>query len=125
MIKLNLALLYVSNPSRSADFYEALLSSQPVERSDNFAMFVLSNGFKLGLWRRGEVQPSAEGAPGASELVFAAESDTQVDDLFAEWTGNGVVIAQKPTRMDFGYTFVGFDPDGHRLRVYKVAEDPR
>lgn len=125
MTKLNLALLFVTDPSRSADFYSSLLGSQPVERSSNFAMFVLSNGFKLGLWRRSEVVPLADGAPGASELVFAAESDREVDDLFAEWTGNGIVIAQNPTRMDFGYTFVGLDPDGHRLRVYKIAEDPR
>ena len=125
MTKLNFALLYVAEPSRSADFYTTLMGVEPVERSANFAMFVLKNGFKLGLWRRTEVQPAAEGAPGASELVFAAESDRQVDDLFAEWTGNGVVIAQNPTRMDFGYTFVGLDPDGHRLRVYKVAEEPR
>jgi hypothetical protein len=24
--------------------------------------------------------------------------------------------------MDFGYTFVALDPDGHRLRVYAPAE---
>ncbi len=125
MTKLNFALLYVAEPSRSADFYITLLGAEPVERSANFVMFVLKNGFKLGLWRRAEVQPSAEGALGASELVLAAESDREVDDLFAEWTGNGIVIAQNPTQMDFGYTFVGLDPDGHRLRVYKMAEDPR
>jgi catechol 2,3-dioxygenase-like lactoylglutathione lyase family enzyme len=125
MTKLNFALFYVAEPSRSADFYTTLLGVEPVERSANFAMFVLKNGFKLGLWRRTDVQPPAEGGPGASELILAAESDRQVDDLFAEWTGNGVVIAQNPTQMDFGYTFVGLDPDGHRLRVYKMAEQPR
>lgn len=125
MTKLSFALLYVTEPSHSADFYTTLLGVEPVERSANFVMFVLKDGFKLGLWRRAEVQPAVEGTPGASELILAAESDGQVDDLFAEWTGNGVVIAQGPTRMDFGYTFVGLDPDGHRLRVYKVAEAPR
>jgi len=122
MTKLNFALLYVTEPARSAEFYASLLGRQPVENSPGFAMFVLDNGFKLGLWRRNDVEPSAEGAPGACELVFAAENDGQVDDLFAEWTHNGVVIAQNPTRMEFGYTFVGLDPDGHRLRVYKLAQ---
>lgn len=125
MTKLSFALLYVAEPSRSADFYATLLGVEPVERSTNFVMFVLKNGFKLGLWRRTDVQPTAAGTPGASELILAAESDQEVDDLFAEWTGNGIVIAQNPTRMDFGYTFVGLDPNGHRVRVYKIADVPR
>ena len=33
----------------------------------------------------------------------------------------GIEILQKPTRMDFGFTFVGLDPDGHRLRVFAPA----
>ncbi|WP_374468302.1 hypothetical protein [Ferrovibrio sp.] len=27
-------------------------------------------------------------------------------------------ILQPPTAMDFGYTFLAADPDGHRLRVF-------
>jgi len=27
-------------------------------------------------------------------------------------------IIQEPVQMDFGYTFVATDPDGHRLRVF-------
>ena len=125
MTNLNFVLLYVTEPSRSAEFYASLLGRRPMENSPGFAMFVLDNGLKLGLWRRSEVQPPAEGAPGSSELILAVENDRQVDDLFAEWAGNGVVIAQNPTRMDFGYTFTGLDPDGHRLRVYKLAQQPR
>ncbi len=30
-------------------------------------------------------------------------------------------IAQPPTAMDFGLTFVALDPDGHRLRVFAPA----
>jgi predicted enzyme related to lactoylglutathione lyase len=32
-------------------------------------------------------------------------------------------VAQKPTDMDFGRTFVVLDPDGHRIRVYKLHEE--
>lgn len=30
-------------------------------------------------------------------------------------------IVQAPEAMDFGYTFSGIDPDGHRLRVYHLT----
>jgi hypothetical protein len=46
------------------------------------------------------------------------ESNAAVDATFADWSGRGLPIAQKPTGMDFGYTFVALDPDGHRLRVF-------
>lgn len=116
----NFVLLYVADPLRSAEFYSELLAKKPVESSPGFAMFVLDNGLKLGLWKRQEVEPAPEGTPGAVELVFAEESDVQIDDRFAEWSGKGLVIAQKPVRLDFGYTFVALDPDKHRLRVYKL-----
>jgi catechol 2,3-dioxygenase-like lactoylglutathione lyase family enzyme len=121
MSSLNFVLLYVADPRRSAEFYAEILDRKPVELSAGFAMFVLPSGLKVGLWKREEVQPPAEGAPGSAELVLAEESDAQVDERFAQWTGNGIVIAQKPTRMEFGYTFVALDPDGHRVRVYKLA----
>jgi len=118
---LNLVLLYVADPLKSAKFYSTILGKKPVGLSPGYAMFVVDGGLKLGLWKRQDVQPSPEGAPGSVELVFSEESDQQVDERFAEWTGNGLVIAQTPTRMEFGYTFVALDPDGQRLRVYKPA----
>ena len=42
---------------RSGAFYGALLGRQPVETSPTFALFVLDNGFKLGLWSRHTVEP--------------------------------------------------------------------
>ena len=36
----------------------------------------------------------------------------------ADWKSRGLPIAQAPTAMDFGHTFVALDPDGHRLRVF-------
>ena len=40
---------------------------------------------------------------------------------FDEWRARGVEIAQPPTRLDFGYAFLGLDPDGNRLRVFAPA----
>jgi catechol 2,3-dioxygenase-like lactoylglutathione lyase family enzyme len=121
MPHLNFVLLYVADPLCSAEFYSNILGRKPVESSPGFSMFVLDGGLKLGLWKRQDVEPSPEGAPGSVELIFSEESDQQVDERFADWTGKGIVIAQTPNRMEFGYTFVALDPDGHRLRVYKLA----
>jgi len=34
-----------------------------------------------------------------------------------------VSILQGPTDMEFGRTFVGLDPDGHRLRIFAPAAE--
>jgi predicted enzyme related to lactoylglutathione lyase len=110
-------LLYVENPLASAAFYEKLLGRAPVECSTNFSMFVLDNGLKLGFWREGEVQPKPVAEPGASEILFSLDAAEAVDALCVEWRRRGLPIVQEPTAMDFGYTFVATDPDGHRLRA--------
>lgn len=111
-------LLPVASPDASARFYERLLQQPPVEASATFAMFALGGGLMLGLWARDGMQPAVTAQPGASELAFVQPDDAAVDALHARWAGDGVVIAQAPTRMDFGYTCVGVDPDGHRLRAF-------
>jgi predicted enzyme related to lactoylglutathione lyase len=113
----NFVLLYVSQPERSASFYAALLGKPPVETSPTFAMFALDSGVMLGLWAAHTVQPAASAA-GGGELAFAMQGRAEVDALHADWAGRGLPIAQPPTTMDFGYTFVALDPDGHRLRVF-------
>jgi predicted enzyme related to lactoylglutathione lyase len=48
-----------------------------------------------------------------------------VRETYAAWTKLGLEVVQEPTRMDFGFTFVVADPDGHRLRPFVLAADPR
>ncbi len=84
-------------------------------------MFVLDSGVKLGLWARHDVQPPSGGGSGG-ELCFPTDGDGAVDALFQQWKKRGLSIAQPPTRMDFGYTFLALDPDGHRLRVFAPAQ---
>lgn len=115
-------LLYVASPAASAAFYAGLLGAQAIEASSTFAMFALENGTMLGLWARETVLPAPNAGPGGSELGFALESDERVDQCHADWAAKGIVIAQAPARMDFGYTFVGLDPDGHRLRVFAPSQ---
>lgn len=114
----NFVILYVDSPQRSGVFYGALLGREPVEASATFVLFVLDNGFKLGLWSRHTVEPAAGAAGGGAELVFALETPDAVDVTHADWSGRGLKILQSPTDMDFGRTLVALDPDNHRLRVY-------
>lgn len=111
-----LIVLYVDDVARSAAFYADLLGKPPVESSANFAMVPLPP-VMLGLWQRREVAPPATGAPGALEIDFGVDTPAAVEACYEDWKARGLRIAQVPTEMDFGFTFVALDPDGHRLRV--------
>ena len=114
----NFVLLYVDNPPSSAAFYADLLGKQPVESSPTFAMFALASGVMLGLWSRASVEPAVTSAAGSGELAIAVANRDAVETTHADWTRRGLEIAQEPTDMDFGFTFLALDPDGHRLRVF-------
>lgn len=114
----NFILLYVSSVPTSTAFYADLLEAAPVEASPTFAMFALPQGMMLGLWGVDGVQPAASLPPAGGELAFAQAADAEVEALHNTWKNKGLTILQAPTVMDFGYTFVAADPDGHRLRVF-------
>jgi catechol 2,3-dioxygenase-like lactoylglutathione lyase family enzyme len=111
-------LCYVNSPEVSAAFYAGLLGHDPVEASPGFALFVLRSGVKLGLWARDDVAPAVSALPGCAELVFAVADHAAVEHMHTDWQSRGLRIAQAPCALDFGYTFVALDPDGHRLRVF-------
>jgi catechol 2,3-dioxygenase-like lactoylglutathione lyase family enzyme len=117
MPNVGFVIVYVKNVAASQAFYSTLLGQKAVDASETFAMLPAGPGLMLGLWRRDGVAPAANEA-GGSEIAFPVGQDAEVDRLFGEWRAHGVVIALAPTRMDFGYTFVGLDPDGQRLRVF-------
>lgn len=114
----NFVILYVDQPQASGAFYRALFNREPVESSPTFVLFVLDNGFKLGLWSRHTAKPAAAATGGGSEIVFQLETPEAVDAAHVDWAGRGLAILQTPTDLDFGRTFVALDPDKHRLRVY-------
>ncbi|WP_297925798.1 VOC family protein [Metallibacterium sp.] len=117
MLDPNFFILYVDSPAASAAFYADLLGHTPIQASPNFALLALQSGVKLGLRSRREVEPAATVTGGGTELAFAVDSDATVTSMHAEWARRGLPILQAPVRMNFGYTFVAADPDGHRLRV--------
>jgi predicted enzyme related to lactoylglutathione lyase len=114
-------ILYVNSPTTSAAFYTNLFGRSAVEASPNFALFVLESGVKFGLWARHTVEPAATTTGGGVELAICETDADAVRRRHAEWCARGLGMAQAPTQMDFGYTFVALDPDGHRLRVFAPA----
>ena len=114
----NFFILYVHDPLASAAFYAQLLGCPAIEASPTFAMFSLESGVMLGLWSRHTVEPGASAAGGGAEVAFALDSIDAVNAMHLRWSGMGLPMIQAPVQMDFGYTFVATDPDGHRLRVF-------
>lgn len=118
MPPLHSIILYVENPLASAEFYQGLLGRPPVEASPGFALFELAPGTMLGLWLRQAVQPPAATPAGGNEIAFSVADVASVEHCHADWVARDLTIAQAPTALDFGHSFVARDPDGHRLRVF-------
>ena len=119
----HMILLYVSDPIASLKFYEMVLGTKAIDQSPTFAMLPFNEATILGLWIESGVKPKATGVAGAAELGFHVDDREGVNSKFNDWKMNGVVMSLDPTKLDFGYTFVGLDPDGHRLRVF-TPEQP-
>jgi len=113
----NLILLYVDSAATSTAFYADLLGKEPIQSTPTFSMFALDSGIRLGLWSRRDVKPVAMASGGAAELALSVADCGAVNALYEQWAERGVAIAQRPAQMDFGYSFVALDRDGHRLRV--------
>ncbi len=116
---LGFILLFVENPKKSSLFYQDILGIKPIEESPTFGMFALPNSVMLGLWSKYTTEPRVEAPAGAMDICFPVDD---VDEIYEAWGKKHVTIAQKPTDMDFGRTFVALDPDGHRIRIYKLHE---
>lgn len=114
----NFMLLHVKDHAASAALYHELLGIPIVDQKPDIAILPLREGVMLGLWSRETVEPESTGQTGASEIAFAVADATVVEAMHTEWSRRGLPIAQAPTRMSFGVTFVALDPDGHRLRVF-------
>lgn len=123
MIHPDFIILFVDHPLNSAKFYSMLLGLEPVECSPTFALFVRPTGLRLGLWSRHTAEPAVNAGSGATEICFRHDSLASVDETYADWGSRGLRILQTPVQMDFGYTFVAMDPDGHRLRVYAMTQE--
>jgi len=121
MADFNLVVLYVNDAQASSAFYQTLLECPVAQSSPKFVVLPLRNGAMLGLWQRDAVVPPSAAQAASSEISWAVANAEAVRATFDTWTTRGVRIAQPPTAMPFGDTFVALDPDGHRLRVLATA----
>ena len=124
MTTLTYLLLAVADPQKSAALYTEILGAKPVENSPTFVLYVLPSGFKLGLWIKRDMLPPT-GSDDGVDISFSEPDKDAVRATYAAWKKLGLQILQEPTDMDFGFTFTAADPDGHRLRVFTLADNPR
>ena len=113
----NSVILYVSDVEASTTFYREILGHGPIKTYPGFSVFALSDDVTLGLQAADEIEPAAEPYVGESELSLSDVEHVDVDRLYAQWKALGIPMILAPTVLEFGYTFVATDPDGHRLRV--------
>ncbi|MBC9881195.1 drug:proton antiporter [Bradyrhizobium sp. INPA01-394B] len=121
MADFNLVVLYVEDAQASSAFYQTLLGCPVAQSSPKFVVLPLGNGVMLGLWQRDAVLPPSTSQAGSSEISWAVANAEAVRATYETWMTRGAQIAQPPTAMPFGHTFVALDPDGHRLRVLATA----
>ena len=117
MFKPNSVIIYVKNIDISTDFYTKILKQNPIETYPGFAVFLLKGDFILGLQQADQITPRAPNYYGGFELSFSDVTKDKVDEIYSLWKKLNVKIELEPQMLDFGYTCVGNDPDGHRLRV--------
>ena len=113
----NSVILYVSDVEASTAFYRRILGHEPIETYPGFSVFKLSDDMTLGLQAADEIEPVAEPYVGGAELSLSNVEHADVDRLHAQWEMLSIPMVLEPTVLEFGYTFVATDPDGHRLRV--------
>lgn len=114
----DLLILYVEDINRSKAFYQSLLAVPAIEASNSFMMFKLDSGLRFGLWSKYEVLPKADVNPGSMEVAILVPDLETLYRMQDDWRLQNIPILQEITKLDFGMTFVGLDPDGHRLRAY-------
>lgn len=122
MLEPSVVVLYVDNLLVNSAFYQDLLGIKPAEDSPTFHSFKLSNGMGLGLKAKHSVEPPTTKENGNGELAFTLDNNSEVDELFVEWQGKEIHMAQSPTVVPYGYTFLALDPDGNRLRVVSLRK---
>ena len=113
----NSVILYVSDVEAITTFYREILGHGPIKTYPGFSVFTLSDEMTLGLQAADEIDPAAEPYVGGTELSLSNVKHADVDRLHAQWKALGIPMVLEPTVLEFGYTFVATDPDGHRLRV--------
>ncbi|MFU2059870.1 VOC family protein [Avibacterium volantium] len=117
MFKPNSIILYVDNVDISTEFYKSILGEGPIEAYPGFSVFSLKDGFILGLQTKHDIEPKPQLSFGGFELCLSDISKDEVNNIYRDFQARNIPMALPPTELEFGYTFVALDPDGHRIRL--------
>lgn len=117
MARLNLIILSVEDPLASVAFYRQILGQEPRFEVPTYSSFEIEGGWTLGLLSTKSTSALPAGESNRMEIGFMVENEAAIRALYEDWQSKGVTIAEELVVKDFGPTFVGSDPDGHRLRV--------
>ena len=111
---------YVKNPQASAALYQELLKIEPIEASPNFALIQINEMCRLGFWALDDIPYMEKQASQANpvEIALPLENIEAVEKLHHDCIHLDMPIIQPPVQMDFGYTFLTQDRDGHFLRIF-------
>ena len=77
----------------------------------------VESGVMLRLWAA-HAAPLQATASGGEKIAFAMHGVSTVSALHDDWRAKGLKSVPAPAAMDFGFTFVALDPNGHRLRGF-------
>ena len=113
----NLIVLYSKDVEKSEAFYQNALDRKPIAKFEGFALFQISDQMQLGIQAESDILPQATGPYGGFELCISDVSIADVNALCEQWKAQKFHFILEPQHLEFGYTAVITDPDGHRLRI--------
>lgn len=118
--RLDIVNLFVRDMQGAKAFYTETLGLPVIEEmSDtNFVALRPAAGSPITLQDAATLPPGVVVQPGGMELGLAVDD---VDAVWREWTAKGVRPLSEPMDLPFGRTFLASDPEGHLLRVCRVA----
>ena len=115
----NLQLIYVSDISKSTEYYTEVFNYEAVFKSPRYVVFTIDGDAQFAIWSGGDKPDTT--IPRFSEIGIMLSSDKDVEDLYQEWQKNSNIEFFKEIHSDvFGQTFLVKDPDGHIIRVCSV-----
>lgn len=100
------------------DFYAKAFDCEPKLLSPTFASLEFVDNVKITLKQTTDLTPMSNIKGGGTELSMPISDKNTFENLFATWKSKGIEFAQEIEASVFGFNFVAFDPDGHRIRIF-------
>lgn len=117
---LDIVNLFVRDIQREKTFWTETLGLPLVEEMSSAGFVALrpAGGSLVTLQDVETLGPGAPKQPGGCELGLEV---ADVDAVWRDWRAKGVELLTDPLDLPFGRTFLARAPEGHLLRVYRLA----